>query len=329
MIPKRKRVLTGSRPSGPVHIGNYFGALLPALELSKQGELFYFLADLHALNASQTSKELHENSLNMIATMMAMGLQPGQAVFYCQSGVPEVCELAWMLSCVAPLGMLMRAHTYKDAQAKNIEINMGVFNYPLLMAADILMFDADIVPVGKDQKQHLEMTRDFAQRFNNKYGDCLKLPDAYISEKVAIVPGLDGEKMSSSKGNVITLFASEKTWKKQVMAIQTDSLGVDDSKNPETCNVFKIYELFGTPEQVQELADKYKKGGYGYGHAKQDLLKLIVERFSAPSAVYFDLLSKPDDLRDILSKGSKIARQMATDKLNNLQNKVGLIGRPF
>ena len=329
MIAKRKRVLTGSRPSGPVHVGNYFGAFGPALKLAEKYELFFFLADLHALNSSPTSKELLENSLNMVATMLALGLEPDECVFYSQSGAPEVNELAWMLSCIAPYGFLTRAHSFKDAQAKNIDVNMGVFEYPLLMAADILLYDADIVPVGQDQKQHLEMTRDFATRFNNKYGNCLTVPEPLISEAVAVVPGTDGEKMSSSKGNVITLLSNEKQWKKQIMGIKTDSLGVDDPKNPDTCIIFKLFQLIANKPEVEVMHDKYVSGGYGYGHAKQDLLKAMVERFAEPSEKYFNYLNKPDELRDIIASGSKVARGMAIAKLNLLQQKVGLIGRPF
>jgi len=321
---KPKRALTGSRPSGIPHIGNYLGAFKPALELAENHELFFFLADLHALNHSPSPEDLREQSISLAATMMALGLDTKQTVFYAQSLVPEVTELAWYLSCFAPYGMMGRAHSFKDAMAKNKEINTGVFCYPILMAADILLYDANVVPVGKDQKQHLEYARDFAIRINNKYPELLTIPEPIIEKDLGLVPGTDGEKMSSSVGNVISIFATPKQWKKQIMGIKTNSLGVDDKKDPEGCNVFKIYKLLANEQQTAELAEKYRSGGYGYGHAKLDLLKVVEEQFTDPSERYHQLIQNPADVKEALTKGSETARNLAREKLESIRSAMGL-----
>jgi len=292
-------------------------------------DFFFFLADFHTLNSDARPQELRDNSYDMIATLLASGLDPAKGLVYAQSAVPEVCELAWILGCPAPYAFLLRAHSSKDAQAKGNDVNMGVFNYPVLMAADILLYDANVVPVGQDQKQHLEMTRDFAQRFNNRYGDVLTVPEPLISEEVAVVPGTDGEKMSKSKNNTVTMFATDKQWKNQVMGIVTGSAGLADSKDPTTCNVFAMYKLVGTPEEVAAMAEKYRAGGYGYGHAKQDLLKKLGDVFGPKRDRYFDLMKRPDELRSIILDGSKRARAMAVAKMEAVQKAVGVIGRPF
>lgn len=325
-----KRVLTGARPSGSPHLGNYFGALKPAIELAQHNELFFFLADFHALNESPSRDKMRQDSIDLTATMLACGLDPQQSCFYAQSSVPEVTELTWMLHCLAPLGFMQRGVAFKDAQARGIEINMGVFCYPILMAADILLFDPHLVPVGQDQKQHLEMTRDFASRFNHQHGgEYFCLPEPLISQEVAVVPGLDGLKMSKSKSNVVAIFASDKVWKKQVMAIVTSSEGLDEAKDPSQCTVFKLYSLLATPEQTALMAEKYREGGYGFGHAKIDLLSKIQEVFGPMRERYFEYLKSPDDLRDILQVGSRRARQLAQSKLATLHDLLGLLGRPF
>ena len=329
MTVRKKRVLTGSQPSGSPHIGNYFGAFHPLIQLQKSYDFFFFLADLHTLNADYTPAQRRHNSFDMIATLIACGLDPDGGCFFAQSAVPEVSELAWILGCQAPFGMMTRAHSYKDAVAKGVEVNMGVFNYPILMAADILLYDADVVPVGQDQKQHLEMTRDFGQRFNNRYGEILTIPEPKISEEVALVPGTDGEKMSKSKNNIISVFASDKDWKKQVMTIVTDPTPLEDPKNPDTDNVFAIYKLLATKDETAALAAKYRGGNYGYGHAKLELLEKVKERFSPMRDKYFELLKRPDDLRDIVLTGSKKARRIAIAKLEQVQAATGLIGRPY
>jgi len=329
MSDRKKRVLTGSRPSGSPHLGNYFGAYKPLIELQDKYDFFFFLADLHTLNADFGPAEMRQQSYDMIATLLAAGLDPTRGLVYAQSAVPEVCELAWILSCQAPYGMLTRAHAFKDAQAKGLDVNMGVFNYPVLMAADILLYDADVVPVGQDQKQHLEMARDFAQRFNNRYGELFILPEPLISEDVAVVPGLDGEKMSKSKNNVISIFATDKEWKKQVMAIVTGSASLEESKDPDTCNVFALYQLLATKDETAAMAAKYRAGGYGYGHAKLELLEKIKQTFGPMRDRYDELTRRPDDLRDIILQGSKTARRLASEKLEKVQQAVGVIGRPF
>ncbi len=329
-MPRNKRVLTGARPSGSPHLGNYFGALLPAIELGKSHDLFFFLADFHALNEGFTKDKMRTDSLDLAATMLACGLDPQKSVFYSQSSVPEVNELMWILSCQAPMGFMQRGVAYKDAQQKGIEINMGIFNYPILMAADILLYDADLVPVGQDQKQHLEMTRDFAQRFNHKYGeDLLVLPEPLISEDVAVVPGTDGTKMSKTKNNTVSIFATDKQWKKQIMGIVTSSEGLDDPKNPDTCTVFRLYSLLASPDEKAAMAEKYRAGGYGFGHAKLELLEKVKEVFAPMRDSYDRYLSDPDRLIDIIHEGSKQARKIAIAKLDRLHESLGLVGRPL
>lgn len=328
MSPK-PRVLTGTRPSGKPHFGNYFGAYKPIIELQSQfDDVFFFLADLHTLNGPDSPDDIRAQSLDITATMLACGYDPTKGLFYAQSGVPEVCELTWILGCQTPYGLMQRAHSFKDATAKGIEVNMGVFNYPILMAADILMYDATLVPVGKDQKQHLEMARDIAQRFNNRYGEVLTLPNALIQDDVAVVPGTDGEKMSKSKHNIVPIFATDKEWKKAVMSIVSDSKGLEEQKDPETCNVFSLLKLIcEDKEKLGEVAESYRAGGYGYGHAKQELLFQIQQRFSTMRDKYADLISKPNDLREILASGSQKARIIASEKLEKVQQAVGVLGR--
>ena len=327
MTDKKRRVLTGTRPSGSPHLGNYFGAFQPMIKLQDHYEFFFFLADLHALNGTIGPDELRRNSYEMLATLLACGLDPKRGLIFTQSSVPEVSELAWILCCQTPLGMLLRAHSYKDAVSKGIDVNMGVFNYPVLMAADILLYDADIVPVGQDQKQHIEITRDMAQRFNNRYGNLLTIPEPLISDTVAIILGTDGQKMSKSKNNVVSIFATDKDWKKQIMSIVTDITALEDPKDPERCNVFALYKLVATQDEVQALAEKYAAGHFGYGHAKLELFAKIKERFGPMRDRYFDLIRDHDSLRQIVLEGSKQAREIARSKLDALQGAIGTIGR--
>ena len=329
MSEQKKRVLTGSRPSGLPHLGNYFGAYKPLLDLQESYDLFFFLADLHALNGADSAADLRQQSLVMMATLLACGLDPHKGLLYAQSAVPEVCELAWILGCQAPFGMLTRAHSFKDAQAKGQDVNMGVFNYPVLMAADILLFDADVVPVGQDQKQHLEMTRDFAQRFNHRYGSILHLPEPKISDELALVPGTDGEKMSKSKNNVVSVFATDAEWKRQVMSIVTGTQSLSEPKDPVTCTVFTLYKLISSPNESAVMAERYRAGGYGYGHAKLALIEQLKLVFGPMRERYFDWLKRPDDMRDLLISGSRSARVMAQRKLEQVQAAIGVIGRPL
>jgi len=329
MTERKRRVLTGARPSGLPHLGNYYGAFKPLLELQESYDLFFFLADLHALNGSDSAAELRQQSMVMMATLLACGLDPTKSLLYAQSAVPEVCELAWILGCQAPFGMLTRAHSYKDAVAKGLDVNMGVFNYPVLMAADILLFDADVVPVGQDQKQHLEMTRDFAQRFNHRYGQVLHLPEPRISEELALVPGTDGEKMSKSKHNVVSVFATDADWKRQVMSIVTGTQSLAEAKDPNVCTVFTLYKLLSGASEAAAMAERYRAGGYGFGHAKAALIDQLKLVFGPMRELYFDWLKRPDDMRDLLLKGSSDARRLAQRKLEQVQAAVGVIGRPF
>jgi len=329
MAERKRRVLTGARPSGLPHLGNYYGAFKPLLELQESYDLFFFLADLHALNGSDSAAELRQQSMVMMATLLACGLDPTKSLLYAQSAVPEVCELAWILGCQAPFGMLTRAHSYKDAVAKGLDVNMGVFNYPVLMAADILLFDADVVPVGQDQKQHLEMTRDFAQRFNHRYGQVLHLPEPRISEELALVPGTDGEKMSKSKHNVVSVFATDADWKRQVMSIVTGTQSLAEAKDPNVCTVFTLYKLLSGASEAAAMAERYRAGGYGFGHAKAALIDQLKLVFGPMRELYFDWLKRPDDMRDLLLKGSSDARRLAQRKLEQVQAAVGVIGRPF
>jgi tryptophanyl-tRNA synthetase len=310
-------------------LGNYFGAYKPLIDLQHGYDFFCFLADFHALNGDDTPAEMRRNSYDMIATLVACGLDPARGCFFAQSAVPEVCELAWIIGCQAPYGMLTRAHSFKDAVAKGVDVNMGVFNYPVLMAADILLYDADVVPVGPDQKQHLEYTRDFGQRFNNRYGDVFVIPEPLISEELGLVPGTDGEKMSKSKNNVIAIFATDKDWKKQIMAIVTDVATLEEPKNPDTCNVFALYKLLATKDEVEAMAAKYRGGNYGYGHAKLELLEKVKQQFGPLRDRYFELLKRPDDLRSMITDGSKKAREIARNKMDQVQAAIGTIGRPL
>ncbi len=326
MNAKKNRVLTGLQPSGTPQLGNYFGSIRPAIELADRYELFLFIADFHVLNRNFNAPTNFSLGLDLAATLLACGLDPSKSSLYCQSAVPEVTELMWILSCVAPYGLLTRAHSFKDKTSKGEEINCGVFNYPILMAADILLYDAEIVPVGKDQKQHLEMARDMAQRFNHIYGDILTLPEPLISEEVGVVPGTDGEKMSKSKDNIISIFGTDKIWKRQIMSVVTDSKELHEVKDPHSCNVFAIYKLLASEAESTALAERYLAGGMGYGHAKLVLLEKVHELFSPMRDRYFDWSKRPDDICDVLRMGANKVREIAKKKLDQVQTAVGLLG---
>ena len=277
-----KRILTGIQPSGTLHIGNYFGAMRPAVTLQDSGnECFYFIANYHAMTSMPDPKDLRERTFNVAVDFLAAGIDPQKTVFFRQSDVPEVQELAWFLSCICPMGLLERCHSYKDKLAHGLEANHGLFAYPALMAADILLYQSQLVPVGKDQKQHLEVTRDLAIRFNNHFGDILTVPDAYISTEVAVIPGLDGQKMSKSYNNTIELFGEGKPVRKKFMSIKTDSTPMGEPMNPDTCNVFALYKLMATPEEIEALRKNYLENPeFGYGHAKQALFEKYTDYFA-------------------------------------------------
>ena len=319
-----KRILTGIQPSGIPHIGNFFGAIRQVLELQKMGESFVFIADLHSLTTSPKAEDLRERVKRLAVDFLACGLNPETSVFYKQSDVPEVVELMWYLSNVTGVGLLERAHSYKDKIAKGFSPNTGLFTYPVLMAADILLYQAQLVPVGKDQKQHLEITRDLAIRFNERYGEVFTIPDGHIPENVAVIPGLDGQKMSKSYNNTIPLFGAPKAIRKLVMSIVTDSKGLEDVKDPDTCNVAKLYKLLATPEQYETLCANYRAGNYGYGHAKQALFEAIDAYFGPMSAKREEFAKDPGEVWNILNKGAERARATAQETMEKVRKAVGL-----
>lgn len=318
------RVLTGIQPSGQLHVGNYFGAIRPMLELQGKHEMFWFIANYHALTSVHDPKLLRDQTLEVALDFLACGLDPNQTVFYRQSDVPEVQELTWILSNVTPLGLLERCHSYKDKLAKGIAPNHGLLAYPVLMAADILMEQADVVPVGKDQKQHLEVTRDIAIKFNNQYEEIFRIPDALIAEKVAVVPGLDGQKMSKSYGNTIEIFGHPKVARKRIMSIVTDSKGLEDVKDPETCNIFGLFKLFADPEQQEAMAARYRAGGLGYGTAKKELADLFDAHFAPMRERRAELAAHLDEVEAILQAGAEKARVTARETLQKARRAVGL-----
>ena len=320
-----RRALTGIQPSGTPHVGNWLGAIRPALALSETCEGYYFIASYHALTTSRDPALLRQRTLDVAATWLALGLDPERTVLWNQHAVPEVTELSWILSCVASKGLLDKAHAFKDAVTKGKKfVSAGLYTYPILMAADILAFDSDLVPVGRDQKQHVEMARDMAQKLNHTYGELLRLPEPLIQDNVAVVPGIDGQKMSKSYDNTVPLFLPPKKLRKRLMSIKTDSKTMADAKDPDTCTVFALYKQFGTPEQSADLAERYRAGGLGYGYAKQELFELMNERLAVPRDRYNHLMARPDEIRDILTDGALKARSTARATLDRVRNGVGL-----
>ncbi|MDH3328433.1 MAG: tryptophan--tRNA ligase [Desulfobulbaceae bacterium] len=319
-----KRILSGIQPSGKLHIGNYFGMMKTMIDYMETSDLYVFIVDLHALTSVHGRDRLREGTLEAAADFLALGLDPDRCTFWVQSDLPEVCELTWILSTLTPMGLLERCHSFKDKTAKGIAASHGLFSYPVLMAADILLFQAEIVPVGKDQKQHLEVARDIAIKFNNTFGETFVVPEPAINEITAIVPGLDGQKMSKSYGNTIPIFLDDKKLRKRVMAIQTDSTPVEDPKNPDTCNLYALLKLFMEPERLAEIRDLYINGGAAYGYIKQELFELIRDYFADARAKKKELLANPDYVRDILGKGAEKARKKAIVTLDMVRDRVGL-----
>ena len=319
-----KRILSGIQPSGKLHIGNYFGMMQTMIRQMESADLYVFIVDLHALTSVHDRERLQKGTLEAAADFLALGLDPERCTFWVQSDVPEVCELTWMLSTITPMGLLERCHSYKDKVAKNIAPSHGLFSYPVLMAADILLYQAEVVPVGKDQKQHLEVARDIAMKFNNTFGETFVVPEPAIGGSTAIVPGLDGQKMSKSYGNTIPIFMDEKPLRKVVMSIQTDSTPVEEAKDPETCNLFALLKLFAPPEKMAEVHDLYVNGGAAYGYLKQDLFALINDFFADARAKKKDLLNNPDYLREVLARGAEKAREKATVTLDLARDRIGL-----
>lgn len=320
------RILTGIQSSGRQHLGNILGAIRPAIELAKdpKNEAYLFIADMHSLTTIKDAATRKENVLATAAAWLACGLDTDKVVFYRQSDIPEVAEMTWYLSCFTPFPMLANAHSFKDKSENLADVNAGLFIYPVLMACDILMYDANIVPVGKDQKQHLEMTRDMAGSVNHQLKqDIFVLPDAKISEEVMVIPGTDGRKMSKSYNNFIDVFLPEKQLRKQVMGIVTDSTPLEDPKNPETCNAFALYSLLATPEQIEEMRTNYLKGGYGYGHAKQALFELILDEFKEERIRFDELMQKPELIEKLLLEGAEKARPVALGVLSRFKEAIG------
>jgi len=319
-----KRILSGVQSSGTLHIGNYFGMMRPSLSLQEGNDCFYFIANYHALTQLPDPALLRQRTFDVAVDFLACGLNPDTTVFFRQSDVTEVQELTWILSCLTPVGLLERCHSYKDKLARGMEANHGLFAYPVLMAADILLYNSQLVPVGKDQKQHLEVTRDIAIRFNNRYGDILTVPEAMIQEDVAVIPGLDGQKMSKSYDNTIEIFGEGKPIRQKFMKIITDSTPMEEPKNPDTCNVFALYKLMATPEEQAELRQRYLAGNMGYGHAKQALFDKYSEFFAPMRERRKQLLEKPQLVEDVLQDGAARARKVAQQTLQRVRQAVGL-----
>lgn len=320
----KKTLLTGIRASGEVHLGNLLGAMLPAIEKQKDYQTYLFIADYHGLTTSPKPEDLQNHTRAVTAAWLAAGFDTEQSIIWKQSDVPEVLELSYILSCVTSMGLLERAHSYKDAIAKSKTIKAGLFYYPVLMAADILLYQSDFVPVGKDQAQHLEMTRDMATFFNETYGETFKSPKELIQDHIAVVPGIDGRKMSKSYNNGIDIFASEKTIKKQVMKILTDSKGLEESKDANTCVVYQLFKLVAEESKAKQMHDQLKAGGFGYGDAKKMLLAELLEKFDAMRNSYGHWMQHPDDMQDVLKTGAERARQKALKTMEEVRSKVGL-----
>ena len=318
------RVLSGVQPSGKLHIGNYFGMMKPAIELQEQGETFLFIANYHALTSVHEGAALREMTRDVALDFLACGIDPERTAFYRQSDVPGVHELAWLLSVLTPMGLLERCHSFKDKTAKGLAASHGLFAYPVLMAADILAVNATVVPVGRDQKQHVEVTRDVATRFNNAFGEVFVMPEPSIRETVAVVPGIDGQKMSKSYHNTIEIFGSGKPLKKRIMKILTDSKELEDVKDPDTCNVFALYKLFADEAAQAELAERYRAGGMGYGHAKTELYETMERYFEPMRERRMSLEKDPDFVEDVLRMGAKRASKVAQDVLGRAREAVGL-----
>lgn len=319
----KKRLLSGIKPTGNIHIGNYFGAMRQFLDLQNQYDCFIFLADYHALNQVQNAEELRRQSGEVIKSFLAIGLDPKKITLFRQSDVPEVTELCWIFNCITPMSGLKLAHAYKDAVAKKQSINMGLFDYPVLMAADILLYGADVVPVGEDQRQHVEIATDTARRFNHAFGETFKVPQAIIQKEVGVVAGLDGRKMSKSYNNTIGLFNDEKNVQKKVMSIVTDSRGLRDPKDPEKCNVFALHKLFSV-NLLEDLTARYKKGDISYKESKEILAKNIAEFLRPIWAKKAELDKNPQYMREVLENGAKKARPEAQKLLKKVKQKIGL-----
>ncbi|KAA5540786.1 tryptophan--tRNA ligase [Adhaeribacter rhizoryzae] len=321
------RILTGIQSTGRPHLGNLLGAILPAIALSKnsENESLYFIADLHSLTTVREAETLRQNTYAVAAAWLACGFDTERNIFYRQSDVPEVCELTWYLSCFTPYPMLANAHSFKDKSSRLAEVNAGLFTYPVLMTADIILYDADYVPVGKDQIQHLEIARDIASAFNNRYGETFVLPQTRVDENVMTIPGINGEKMSKSYGNIIDIFAPEKELKKVVKSIISDSKTLEEPKNPEEDVTFKLYALLASPPEVETMRQNYLNGNYGYGHAKQALFELILARFTQEREQFNYYMNNLPEIDARLAVGAEKARTIASQTLKRVREKIGYL----
>ena len=319
------RILTGIQSTGTPHLGNILGAIVPAIEMAKEpgNESFLFIANMHSLTQIKDREELLANTQSTAATWLAFGIDPDKMVFYRQSDIPEVTELTWYLMCYFPYTRLSLATSFKDKADRLEDVNAGLFSYPMLMAADILLYDAEVVPVGKDQLQHLEMTRDVARRFNVQMGETFVLPEDRVQEDTMLIPGTDGYKMSKSRDNYLNIFLSDKELRKQVMTIQTDSKTLEEQKDPDSCNVFALYRLIATPNQVEQMRSNYLAGNYGYGHAKQALFEALTTRFSDERERYNYLMTHPEEIEAALKIGADKARKIAASVLKRVRDKIG------
>jgi len=319
------RILTGIQSTGTPHLGNLLGAILPAIEMANnpKNESFLFIADMHSLTQIKDAPTLRENTHSTAAAWLAFNLNIDKTVFYRQSDVPQTTELSWYLSCFFPYQRLTLAHSFKDKADRLEDVNAGLFSYPMLMAADILLYDAEVVPVGKDQLQHLEMTRDVASRFHAKMGETFVIPEAKVQEHTMLIPGTDGSKMSKSKNNIINIFLADKKLRKQIMGIKTDSTPLEDPKNPDTCNCFALYKLLASEEDILTMRQNYEGGNYGYGHAKQALYELIIDRFSEERKKYNYFMENLAEIDKVLAIGAEKARIVANDVLGRVRNKLG------
>ncbi|MCH1480366.1 MAG: tryptophan--tRNA ligase [Crocinitomicaceae bacterium] len=319
------RILTGIQSTGTTHLGNLLGAIIPAVKLSKEvdNESFLFIADLHALTQVKDAELLKENTYKTAAAWLACGLDPEKTIFYRQSDIPEVTELMWHLLCFYPYKRLTLAHSFKDKADRLDDVNGGLFTYPMLMAADILLYDAEVVPVGKDQKQHIEMTRDVATKFNLQHGDTFIIPEDATTEDTKLIPGTDGHKMSKSRNNLIDIFLPDKKLRKQIMSIVSNSEALEDPKDPDNCNIFSLYSIIASPDAVAEMRNNYEKGGYGYGHAKQALYELILEKFEKERARFQYLMQNQTELEEALALGAKKARKVAHAVIQRVRTKSG------
>ena len=318
------RILSGIQPSGALHIGNYFGMMRPAIALQAEGEAFYFIADYHALTSVRDPKTLRENSRRVALDFLACGLDPERAALFRQSDVPQVTELAWILSTVAPMGLLERAHSYKDKLARGMAATVGLFDYPVLMAADILIYDSDIVPVGKDQKQHIEITRDLAVKMNETFGQIFKLPEPRIQAATEVVPGIDGQKMSKSYGNNIDIFGNEKETRKRIMSIVTDSTPVEAPKDPSRSTIFQLYSLVASKNEIGQMRERFQKGGAGYGDFKKQLFEKLSDYFAPMRKRREEILADKSYIDNVLARGAKRANEVADVVMERVRAAIGL-----